>query len=184
MTQPLLDPRVGIERANGDPVTLREALDLLYGLLPEYAVALSGALQTGDTTGLHRAAHSLSGASSYCETVALQTAARALETLCLRDDSADALPGAVQTVLCHIDRLIQLRQAGTLPAARADLDGVLTQQGAQYMSRNAVVVCDDSRDCPNFHKVIYGSRGPVDVVHYSCPIGQDLPTTPPSLIRA
>lgn len=120
MILPILDPRLGVERANGDPVTWREALDLLYGLLPEYAGILSGALRTGDTTGLHRAAHSLSGASSYCGTVGLQTAARALEALCLRDDSADALPDAVQAVLHHIDRLIQLRQAGMLPAADAE----------------------------------------------------------------
>lgn len=116
MTLPILDPRLGVERTYGDPVTWREALDLLYGLLPDYVDALSGALRTGDTAGLHRAAHSLSGASSYCGTVALQTAARALEAICLRE-SADALPAAVQAVLHQIDRLTQLRQAGMLPAA-------------------------------------------------------------------
>jgi len=116
MTLPILDPRLGVERAYGDPVTWREALDLLYGLLPEYADNLSGALRTGDTAGLHRAAHSLSGASSYCGTVAVQAAAKELEALCLRE-SAAVLPDAVQAVLHHIDRLIQLKQSGTLPAA-------------------------------------------------------------------
>jgi len=116
MTLPILDSRLGVERAYGDPVTWREALDLLYGLLPDYVDTLGGALRAGDTAALHCAAHSLSGASSYCGTVALQAAAKALETLCLRE-SADALSDAVQTVLHHIDRLIQLRQAGMLPAA-------------------------------------------------------------------
>lgn len=116
LTLPILDPRLGVECACGDPVTWREALDLLYGLLPEYASSLRGALQTGDTAGLHRAAHSLSGASSYCGTVAVQAAAKALETLCLRENAA-APQDAVQAVLHHIDRLIQLRQSGTLPAA-------------------------------------------------------------------
>lgn len=57
----MLDPRLGVERAYGDPVTWREALELLYGLLPEYADNLREALQAGDTAGLHRVAHNLSG---------------------------------------------------------------------------------------------------------------------------
>jgi HPt (histidine-containing phosphotransfer) domain-containing protein len=117
LTLPILDPRLGVERAYGDPVTWREALDLLYGLLPEYVNSLSDALRTRDTADLHRAAHSLSGASSYCGTVAVQAAAKELEALCLHGESAAALPDAVQAVLHHIDRLIQLRQSGTLPAA-------------------------------------------------------------------
>ena len=116
MTLPILDPRLGVERAYGDPVTWREALDLLYGLLPDYADTLSGALRIGDTSGLHRAAHSLSGASSYCGTVAVQAAAKELEALCLRESGA-ALTDAVQAVLHHIDRLMQLKRLGTLPAA-------------------------------------------------------------------
>ena len=116
MARPVLDSRLGVECAYGDPVTWREALDLLYGLLPDYVDTLRNALQTGDTATLHRAAHSLSGASSYCRTVAVQVAAKELEALCLRESGA-ALPDAVQAVLHHIDCLMQLKQSGTLPAA-------------------------------------------------------------------
>lgn len=116
MTRPILDPRLGVECAYGDSVTWREALELLYGLLPDYVDTLRNALQTGDTATLHRAAHSLSGASSYCGTVAVQAAAKDLEALCLCEHVA-ALPDAVQAVLDHIDRLIQLKQSGTLPMA-------------------------------------------------------------------
>lgn len=45
MTHPVLDPRLGVECTYGDPVTWREALDLLYGLLPEYADNLRAALE-------------------------------------------------------------------------------------------------------------------------------------------
>ena len=46
----------------------------------------------------------------------MQATAKELEALCLRE-SAAVLPDAVQAVLHHIDRLIQLKQSGTLPAA-------------------------------------------------------------------
>ena len=114
LTNPVLDPRLGVERAYGDPVTWRDALELLYELLPEYAANLGAAMTAGDATRMHRVAHSLSGASSYCGTVAVHVAAQQLEILCLQEN-ADALPGAVNAVLHNIDRLIHLRQSGKLP---------------------------------------------------------------------
>jgi HPt (histidine-containing phosphotransfer) domain-containing protein len=119
MSYPVLDPRLGVERAYGDPVTWREALDLLYGLLPEYADNLREAQQAGDTAGMHRVAHSLSGASSYCGTVAIQLSAKELETRCLHEN-AGTLRDAVDTVLQHIERLVQLKQCGALPPADGD----------------------------------------------------------------
>lgn len=119
MTLPILDPRLGVERAYGDPVTWREALDLLYGLLPEYADNLRVALQAGDTAGIYRVAHSLSGASSYCGTVAVELSAKALEARCLHEN-AGALHDAVQAVLQHIERLLRLKQSGVLPPAGGD----------------------------------------------------------------
>jgi HPt (histidine-containing phosphotransfer) domain-containing protein len=119
MTHPVLDPRLGVERAYGDPVTWREALDLLYGLLPEYADNLREALQAGDTAGMHQVAHSLSGASSYCGTVAIQLSAKALEARCLREN-AGTLHDAVEAVLQHIERLVRLKQSGAVPPADGD----------------------------------------------------------------
>jgi HPt (histidine-containing phosphotransfer) domain-containing protein len=116
MTHPVLDPRLGVERAYGDPVTWRDALDLLYGLLPEYAENLSAAFKSGDTARMHSVAHGLSGAASYCGTVAVHVAAKQLEARCLHE-SAHALHEAVNVVLQNIDRLIQLRQSGGLPVA-------------------------------------------------------------------
>lgn len=119
MTHPVLDPRLGVERTYGDPVTWREALDLLYGLLPEYADSLREALQAGDTAGMHRVAHSLSGASSYCGTVAVQLSAKALEARCLREN-AGTLHDAVEAVLQNIERLVRLKQSGALPSADSE----------------------------------------------------------------
>jgi HPt (histidine-containing phosphotransfer) domain-containing protein len=118
MAHPVLDPRLGVECTYGDPVTWREALGLLYDLLPEYADNLRAALDAGDTARLHSVAHGLSGASSYCGTVAVHTSARQLEALCLHEN-ASALREPVNTVLRNIDRLMQLRQSG-LPAADGD----------------------------------------------------------------
>jgi HPt (histidine-containing phosphotransfer) domain-containing protein len=114
MTDPVLDPRLGVESTYGDPVTWREALELLYGLLPEYADNLSAAMEAGDTAGLHRVAHGLAGASSYCGTVAVHVSAKRLEALCLQEN-AGALHEAVNAVLHNIGRLIHLRQSGCLP---------------------------------------------------------------------
>ncbi len=116
MADPVLDPRLGVECTYGDPVTWREALDLLYGLLPEYAHNLGATLKAGDIARMHSVAHALSGASSYCGTVAVHAAARQLETLCLQQN-AHALHEAVNVVLHNIDRLIHLRQSGGLPPA-------------------------------------------------------------------
>ncbi len=118
MTHPVLDPRLGVECTYGDPVTWREALDLLYDLLPEYADNLSAALEAGDTVRMHSVAHGLSGASSYCGTVAVHASAKQLEELCLYEN-ASALAEAVNTVLHNIGRLMHLRQSG-LPAADGD----------------------------------------------------------------
>lgn len=114
MTDPVLDPRLGVESTYGDPVTWREALELLYGLLPDYAGNLSAAMKTGDTARMRSVAHSLAGASSYCGTVAVHVSAKRLEALCLQEN-AGALPEAVNAVLHNIGRLIHLRQSGTLP---------------------------------------------------------------------
>jgi HPt (histidine-containing phosphotransfer) domain-containing protein len=114
MTNPVLDPRLGVESTYGDPVTWREALELLYGLLPDYAGNLGAAMAAGDAARLRGVAHSLAGASSYCGTVAVHVSAKRLEALCLQDD-ADALPDAVNAVLHNIERLIHLKQSGTLP---------------------------------------------------------------------
>ena len=119
MTFPILDPRLGVERAYGDPVTWREALELLYGMLPDYADKLNGALKTGDVARLHAAAHGLSGAASYCGTVAVEFAAKQLEALCLREN-AGGVEDAVALVLHHIDRLIELKQSGRMPGADGD----------------------------------------------------------------
>ncbi|MDO9636722.1 MAG: Hpt domain-containing protein, partial [Thiobacillus sp.] len=81
-------------------MTWREALDLLYGLLPEYADNLRDAQRAGDTVGMHRVAHSLSGASSYCGTVAVQLSANELERRCLHEN-AGTLHDAVDAVLQH-----------------------------------------------------------------------------------
>jgi len=116
MTNPILDPRLGVERAYGDPVTWREALELLFELLPEYAKNLTAAMEAGDIERMHGVAHGLSGASSYCGTVAVHVAAKELETLSLREN-ADALHDAVIRVLHDIDRLLQLKQSGRLPPA-------------------------------------------------------------------
>lgn len=118
MAHPVLDPRLGVECTYGDPVTWREALDLLYGLLPEYADNLRAALEAGDIPRMHRVAHGLSGASSYCGTVAVHASAKQLEALCLHEN-ARALGEAVNTVLHNIGRLMHLRQSG-LPAADDD----------------------------------------------------------------
>jgi len=119
MPHPVLDPRLGVERAYGDPVTWREALELLYGLLPEYADNLMAAMKAGDTARMHGVAHALSGASSYCGTVAVHVSAKQLEALCLREN-AGALDDALNTVLHNIDRLVELKQSGLLPAADGD----------------------------------------------------------------
>jgi len=119
MAHPVLDPRLGVECTYGDPVTWREALDLLYGLLPEYADNLRAALKTGDIARMHRVAHGLSGASSYCGTVAVYASAKQLEALCLHENASD-LREPVNAVLHHIDRLMHLRQSGHLPAADGD----------------------------------------------------------------
>lgn len=116
MTNPILDPRLGVERAYGDPVTWREALELLYELLPEYADNLNAAMEAGDIARMHGVAHGLSGASSYCGTVAVHLAAKQLEALCLREN-AGALHDAVNAVLHNIDRLLHLKQSGMLPPA-------------------------------------------------------------------
>lgn len=116
MTHPALDPRLGVDCAYGDPVTWREALELLYELLPEYADNLSASLKAGDTTRMHSVAHGLSGASSYCGTVAVHVSAKQLEALCLREN-AGSLHEAVSAVLHNIDRLVHIRQSGMLPPA-------------------------------------------------------------------
>ncbi len=119
MAHPVLDPRLGVECTYGDPVTWREALDLLYGLLPEYADNLRAALEAGDTARMYSVAHGLSGASSYCGTVAMHASAKQLEALCLHEN-ASTLREPVNAVLHHIDRLMHLRQSGQLPAADGD----------------------------------------------------------------
>lgn len=119
MAYPILDPRRGVECAYGDPVVWREALDLLYGLLPEYAANLRAALEAGDAARLHSVAHGLSGASSYCGTVAVHASAKHLEASCLHEPPG-ALREAVDAVLHEIRRLLHLRQTGGLPAADGD----------------------------------------------------------------
>lgn len=116
MPHPVLDPRLGVERAFGDPVTWGEALELLYGLLPGYADNLRAAMQAGDTTRLHGVAHALSGASGYCGTVAVHVSAKQLEALCLLENPG-ALNDAVNAVLHNIERLVELKQSGLLPPA-------------------------------------------------------------------
>lgn len=119
MTYPVLDPRLGVECSYGDPVTWREALELLYGLLPEYAANLGEAMKADDPQHMHRVAHALSGASSYCGTVAVHVASQRLEALCLKEN-AGALHDAVHAVLHNIDRLIHLKQSGLLPSPDGD----------------------------------------------------------------
>src|SRR3569832_492719 len=119
MAHPVLDPRLGVECTYGDPVTWREALDLLYGLLPEYADNLRAALKTGDIARMHRVAHGLSGASSYCGTVAVHAAAKQLEALCLHEN-ASSLREPVNAVLHQNDRQKKKKQTKHQPAADGD----------------------------------------------------------------
>src|SRR3569832_2384969 len=119
MAHPVLDPRLGVVCFFGVLVLWCVVLVLLYGLLPEYADNLRAALKTGDIARMHRVAHGLAGASSYCGTVAVHAAAKQLEALCLHEN-ASALREPVNAVLHHIDRLMYLRHSGHLPAADGD----------------------------------------------------------------
>ncbi|MGD2112954.1 MAG: Hpt domain-containing protein [Gammaproteobacteria bacterium] len=74
------DREVALQRAGGDPDIARRFLDMLVDLLSQTETSLAGALEQHNLEALKENAHRLGGAAPYCGALALQEAAKRLET--------------------------------------------------------------------------------------------------------
>jgi HPt (histidine-containing phosphotransfer) domain-containing protein len=74
------DREVALRRAGGDPGVARHFLDMLLDLLSQTETSLAGALEQHNLEALKENAHRLGGAAPYCGALALQGAAKRLET--------------------------------------------------------------------------------------------------------
>ncbi len=108
---PALDPKMGIELSFGNQATWRKILGMMLKDLPDYADKLR--LAADDVAQLKLVAHKLSGLTCYCGTLALNTAAKQLEILCVQGDIAQA-QAALNTLQQQIQRLLQLDAEGKL----------------------------------------------------------------------
>lgn len=111
MSCAIIDAQLGIERVFGAADIWRSAIAALLAELPGALGEIESAYDEGRHADLQAQVHRLHGASFYCGTLILQSAARALELAC--GNSPDRIE----------DRL------GELKAAVAALDALVAAQG-------------------------------------------------------
>jgi two-component system sensor histidine kinase BarA len=112
----VLDQRLGIRLAAGDPDIWRQSINILCDTLPEEMVKMDVALADKDTEQLRRLAHKLHGSTSYCGTTALKQALKALEDYC-NGGAEKNLPALVEDVRREADRLMELCRQPGFPGA-------------------------------------------------------------------
>jgi len=115
---PMLDPQLGVELSFGNRETWRTVLNMLLDSLTEYSASLTSAKDDPDK--LSQVAHKLAGASSYCGTPALNHQAGKLENLAKKGDMG-IVKNALDELLRQIERLLSLRDNGSLPDAEGPI---------------------------------------------------------------
>lgn len=111
--KPILDSRRGVQLSLGNQDTWQMVMVMLFEQLPRFSEELRIAIRSGDTRSMATVAHKLSGASSYCGTIALNESAQELEALAKQNEILQALPKA-DALLRHIDQLLKLKATGPI----------------------------------------------------------------------
>ena len=114
-TSPVLDIEAGVERLMGNRSIYLRALARFRSDYRTAALAIRGALDSGDGARARRLAHTLMGAAGMIEAPALHAAALALDNTLRDGGSAEALlarvDAALAAVLRELDGMVLLGEA-------------------------------------------------------------------------
>jgi len=111
---PVIDAKLGVERAFGQADVWRTILDMLIKDLPESMANIEGAFTDHNLEDLRKAAHKLHGSSSYCGTPAVQNAAKMLELACIKNE-AEQIGLWLQTLREDAGKLLEMAASGNIP---------------------------------------------------------------------
>jgi len=111
---PVIDAKLGVERAFGQADVWRTILDMLVKDLPASMASIESAFTDQNLEDLRKAAHKLHGSSSYCGTPALQNAAKSLELGCIKNEP-EQIGLWLQTLREESGRLLEMVASGNIP---------------------------------------------------------------------